>query len=204
MDFAHREMPGHLAAFQAYLHRYERMLAQLHLPESAVEEFAAHRNSTPRILGLGALAVLLFPLAALGWLHWRLPSRLVEKISARFLHPGKRKAQTAHSHMLAGLVVYSVFLAAYFAAAYAWLGLPVAVWYALSLPVTGIIGQYYLQEVSRLAAAVRTGLVLLRAPLARKRVLRMRAGLIREIEAVRSVYRQTLKPGVIPGGAADD
>lgn len=27
----------------------------------------------------------------------------------------------------------------------------------------------------------------------------MRAGLIREIETVRKVYRQTLKPGLIPG-----
>ncbi len=204
VEFAHREMPEHLAAFQACLHRYERVLSQLHLPESAVEELAKHRNAPPRILGLGALALLLFPVAAVGWLHWRLPSRLVEKITARFVHPGKRKAQTAHARMLAGLVVYSLFFAAYFALAYAWLGLPVAVWYALSLPVAGLIGHYYLQEAVRLAAAVRTAAVLLRAPLARKRVLRMRAGLIREIETVRKIYRQTLKPGLIPGTAADD
>ena len=204
VEFAHREMPDHLAAFAAYLHRYERMLRQLHLPESAVEELAAQRNSTPRIIGLGTLALLLFPPAAVGWLHWRLPSRLVEKISTRFFHPGKHKAQTAHTHMLAGLVIYSVFFAAYVFVAYVWLGWPVAGWYALGLPVTGLIGHYYLQEAGRLAAAVRTAAVLLRAPLARKRVLRMRARLIREIETVRKVYRQTLTPRLIPGGTADD
>ena len=203
VDFAHREMPEHLAAFLIYLHRYERVLVQLHLPESAVEELAKHRHATPRILGLGALALLLFPVAAVGWLHWWLPSRLVEKISAHFLHPGKRKAQTAHSHMLAGLVVYSMFFAAYFALAFAWLGLTLAVLYALSLPVVGLVGHYYLLEVGRLAAAVRTTAVLLRAPLARRRVLRMRARLIREIETVRKVYRQTLTPGHIPGAGND-
>ena len=204
VEFAHREMPEHLAAFQVHLHRYERMLQQMHLPESAVEELAAHRHATPRILGLGSLAMLLFPVAAVGWLHWRLPHWLVEKISARFMHLGKRKAQTAHSHMFTGLVVYGAFLAVYFAMADRWFSQPVAVWYALSLPVAGLIGHYYLQEVGRLAAAVRTTAMLLRAPLARKRILRMRARLIREIEAVRKVYRPTLTPGLIPGTDTDN
>ena len=203
VEFAHREMPEHLAAFQTQLHRYERLLAQLHLPEAAVEQLATQRNSVPRILGLGALALLLFPLAAVGWLHWWGPKRLVEKTSARFLHPGKRKAQTAHSHMLVGLAVYAVFLAGYFALAYRWLGLPVALGYALGLPVVGLIAHYYLQEFGRLAAALRTGVVLLRVPLARRRVLRMRAKLIRQIEAVRKVYRRTLTPGHIPGATGD-
>lgn len=203
VEFAHWEMPEHLAAFQHYLHRYERLLKQLHLPESAVEELAAQRNSTSRILGLATLALFLLPLAAVGWLHWWGPKRLVEKISARFLHAGKRKAQTAHSHMLSGLVVYGVFLLAYFALAGRWFGLTVALWYALSLPVAGLIGHYYLQELSRLTSAARTAAVLLRAPLARRRVLRMRARLIRQIEAVRKVYRQTLAPGHPPGTAGD-
>ncbi len=203
VEFAHREMPDHLAAFQAYLHRYERLLQQLHLPESAVEELAAQRNSTARIIGLAALALLLFPVAAVGWLHWWWPKRLVEKISARFYHQGKRKAQTAHSHMLAGLVIYSVFFAGYVSLVNAWLGLPGVVWYALSLPVAGLIGHFYLQEAGRLAAAGRTAAVLLRTPLARKRVLRMRARLMRDIETVRKVYRRTLTPGHIPGATGD-
>ena len=203
VDFAHREMPEHLAAFQAHLHRYERLLAQLRLPEAAVEELTTQRTSVPRIVGLGALALLLFPVAAVGWLHWWGPKRLVEKISARFLHAGKRKAQTAHSHMLVGLAVYGVFLAGYSALASRWWGLTAALWYALGLPVAGLIAHYYLQEFGRLAAAVRTGAVLLRAPLARRRVLWMRAKLIRQIEAVRKVYRSTLTPGLIPGAEAE-
>ena len=51
--------------------------------------------------------------------------------------------------------------------------------------------------------AVRTAVILLRAPLARRRVLRLRAGLIRELEAMREVYRRTLQPGVLPGAGAE-
>ena len=205
VDFAHREMPAQVAAFLARHQRYENILRQLQLSDAAVEEMAAHRHATTtRAFGLGALALLVFPVALVGWLHWRPPMKLVEKISLRFIDPLKRKAQTAHAHMLAGLIVCSGFYAAYAVLAYRWVGLPAAGWYALGLPVTGLIGHYYFSELRRLAAAVRTAVILLRAPLARRRVLRLRAGLIRELEAMREVYRRTLQPGVLPGAGAEE
>ena len=194
-------MPERMAAFLAQHQRYDRLLRQLHLSDAAVEELAANRHvGTARTFALGAVALLVFPVAFVGWLHWRLPMKLAEKLSLRFTDPKKRKAQTAHAHMLAGLVACGAFYAGYFFLAKAWVGLPAAGWYAFGLPVTGLIGHYYFAEIRRLAAAVRTAAILLRAPLARRRVLRLRTALIREIEALRKIYRQTLPSA--RGGAA--
>jgi hypothetical protein len=55
--------------------------------------------------------------------------------------------------------------------------------------VTGLLAHYYLRELRKLWASVRTTIVLLRAPLAARRLLAMRASLIGEIEAVRSEVR---------------
>jgi hypothetical protein len=55
--------------------------------------------------------------------------------------------------------------------------------------VTGLLAHYYLRELRKLWAGVRTTIVLLRAPLAARRLLAMRASLICEIEAVRSEVR---------------
>lgn len=204
VDFAYRELPDRMSSFQARLQRYEHLLRRLHLSDAAVEEIAAHRHAAARILSWSSVALLLFLPAAVGWLHWRLPTRLVEAGAARFIDPRKRKAQAPHARMLAGLVIYGAAFALYAGCAYRWLGLPVAGWYALALPITGLVGHYYLKEFARLTGSARTAAVLLRAPLAKRRVLRMRAALLRDIEGIRTAYRRTLKPGHIPGTAAGD
>ncbi|MBI2814260.1 MAG: 1-acyl-sn-glycerol-3-phosphate acyltransferase [Opitutae bacterium] len=202
-EFAHREMPERARAFLAHLHRYERVLRQLHLADADVETLASHRHATARTIGIGLLALLLFPVALTGWLHWRPPTRLLDALAGRVVEAAKRKAQLAHLRMLFGFILYGTFFAGYLSLAWVWLGWPRAGWYGLLLPVTGLVGHYYRQETGRLFGAVRTAVVLLRAPLARRRVLRMRAALLREIEAVRKVYRLTLTPGLIPGAEAD-
>ena len=203
-EFAHREMPERARAFLAHLHRYERVLRQLHLADDDVETLASHRHATARSIGVGLLALLLFPVALVGWLHWRPPTRLLDALAGRVVEASKRKAQLAHLRMLFGFMLYGAFFAGYLSLAWVWLGWPRAGWYGLLLPVTGLVGHYYRQEFGRLFGAVRTAVVLLRAPLAKRRVLRMRAALLREIEAVRKVYRQTLTPGVVPGTSAGD
>ena len=83
--------------------------------------------------------------------------------------------------MVGFCVCYAIYIAVF-----QWLfGWPASLWYALSLPVTGILAHYYLREVRRLWAAIRTTIVLLRAPFAATRLLAMREELIAEIEAVR-------------------
>ncbi|MBA3849562.1 MAG: hypothetical protein C0502_06145 [Opitutus sp.] len=203
VDFASREMPEHMAAFLARLRRYEGLLRRLHLSDEAVEELASHRRALPRILGWSAAALLLLPVAAAGWLHWRLPTQLVESLARRFSDPKKRKAQAPHARMLAGAVIYGAAFALYVGLVQRWLGWPASGWYALALPLTGFAGHYYLKQAALLLGSARTASVLLRAPLARRRVLRMRAALIRDIEQVRRAYRAVLKPGLEPGAVAE-
>ncbi len=197
--FAHREMPERANAFLTHLHRYERLLRQLHLADEDVEALAANRHATARMFGVGLAALLLFPVALAGWLHWRPPTWLLDALAGRVVEAAKRKAQLAHARMLLGFFIYGAFFAVYLALGWGWLGWPRSGWYGLLLPVTGLVGYFYRQEIGRLFGAVRTAVVLLRAPLARRRVLRMRSALLREIEAVRKVYRQTLTPGIVPG-----
>jgi hypothetical protein len=128
---------------------------------------------------------------------------LVEAVGARLIDPHKRKAQAPHVRMLAGLVIYGAAFALYAGCVYRWVGLPFAGWYALALPLTGLVGHYYLKEFARLTGSARTASVLLRAPLVKRRVLRMRAALLRDIEGIRTIYRRTLKPGHVPGAAGD-
>lgn len=203
VDFACREMPEHMAAFLARLHRYESLLRRLRLSDAAVEELAAHRSALPRILGWSAAALLLLPPAAVGWLHWRLPARLVDSAARRFSDPKKRKAQAPHARMLAGAAIHGAAYVTYVGLVHLWLGWPVSGWYALALPFTGFVGHYYLGQAGQLLGSARTASVLLRAPLARRRVLRLRARLIRDIEQVRSAYRVTLRPGLDPGAVAE-
>jgi glycerol-3-phosphate O-acyltransferase / dihydroxyacetone phosphate acyltransferase len=204
LEFAFREMPGHMERFQERLHRYERLLSQLRLSDAAVEELAAHRYARIQVYGWGLAALLLFPFAALGWLHWRPVTALVNALAGRFLAPGKRKAQTPHARMLLGLVLYGAGLAGYGYLAGRWFGPRVALAYAASLPLLGYVEHYYLGEASRLFRAARTAAVLLRAPLAKRRVLWMRAELIREIETVRRAYGQTLAADGRPAGRGQD
>jgi len=64
-------------------------------------------------------------------------------------------------------------------------GWPASLWYALSLAPASLLAHYYLREMRRLAAGLRNTIVLLRAPMSSRRLLRMRAALIEEIENVR-------------------
>src|SRR5208282_4763777 len=104
-----------------------------------------------------------------------------------FTQRGKRKAQTSAVVILAGMIVFGAFYGLCVAGVHAWLGWPASLWYALSLPVASLIAHYYLRELRRLWASLRNAFVLLRAPVATRRLLAVRAGLVAEIEAVRSV-----------------
>lgn len=198
-EFAHREMPEHAQAFLLHEHRYARALRQLHLSEEDVEELASHRHATVRVLGRGLMAIVLFPIALVGWLHWRPATWLLDALAGRVVEKTKRKAQLAHVRMLVGVVIYGAFYLGYAVLAYLWIGWPGAGWYGLLLPVVGLVGHYYRLQIGRLFSAARTTVVLFRAPFAKRRILKMRAAALREIEIVRKVYRQTLTPGVVPG-----
>ena len=93
-------------------------------------------------------------------------------------------AQTSTAVIAAGLVAFGVFYGVCVAIVHGIFGWRAGIWYALSLPVASLIAHYYLRDLRRLAASVRNTAVLLRAPVAARRLLAMRAALIAEIEAV--------------------
>ena len=186
VDRVYREEPERAAAFAAKLDFYERWLARLKISDEALELFPQRREMAMQTAEWAFIAIVGAPIALYGWLHRLIPYALIKWSARKFTLEGKRKAQASTTSIAAGVVGFSVCYAIYIAV-FRWLfGWPATVWYALSLPVTGLIAHYYLREIQRMWAGLHTTIVLLRAPFAAKRLLAMRAELVAEIEAERS------------------
>jgi 1-acyl-sn-glycerol-3-phosphate acyltransferase len=176
--------PVRAERFHAKLRWYERWVQRLHMAES---EWALAPNrkgflgkSIIRMLG----AVLGAPLALYGWLHRLIPYAVVRWSAEHMTEPGKRKAQSATSSIIAGTVAFGVFYGLCILGVHIWLGWPVSLWYGLSLPVASLFAHYYLRACQRWVEGLRTAWLLARAPKLRERLVRCRSELIAEIEAV--------------------
>jgi 1-acyl-sn-glycerol-3-phosphate acyltransferase len=186
VDRVYRTEPERAAVFAAKLDFYERWLARLKISDATLGLFPQRKELAMQAAEWAFIAILGAPIALYGWLHRLIPYALIKWAGGKFTMEGKRKAQASTTAIAAGVVGFGVCYAIYISV-FQWLfGWPASLWYALSLPVTGLLAHYYLREVRRLWAAVQTTIVLLRAPFAAKRLLAMRAELIREIEAVRN------------------
>jgi glycerol-3-phosphate O-acyltransferase/dihydroxyacetone phosphate acyltransferase len=186
VDRVYRTQPERAAAFAVKLNFYERWLARLSISHDALELFPQTTKLAGQAAEWAFIAIVGAPIALFGWVHRLIPFALVKWSARTFTMEGKRKAQASTTALAAGTVGFVVCYAIYIAV-FQWVfGWPASLWYGLSLPVTGILAHYYLREVRRLWAAVQTTVVVLRAPLAAKRLLAMRAELIAEIEAVRA------------------
>ena len=139
------------------------------------------------------LAVLGGPIAFYGWVHRLFPIALVRWVATRWTQPAARKAQTPHTSMLAGLVGFGACYALYVALVHRWFGWPISLWYAVSLPPAGLIAHYYFRGLRQFADAWRTVVILARVPFAKKRLGRLHAELVAEIEAARQEYRRALQ-----------
>jgi hypothetical protein len=113
-----------------------------------------------------------------------------------FPDPARRKAQTATTAIIAGIVAFGLCYPLYVVLVHAWLGWPASLWYALSLPVASLAAYYYAGQARRLGASVRNTIVLLRAPAAARHLLALRAQLIAQIEQARPTpAKRLLKSG---------
>ena len=186
-----RTFPERFNAFARKLRDYERRLARLKLPDETSERLSEKRNLLAYGLSRSLLAVLGAPIAAYGWVHRLLPVALVRWVATRFTNPGARKAQTPHASMLVGLFAFGGCYALYVWLVYRWFGWPFSLWYALSLPIAGLISYYYTREMLRLCDALRTAVILIRVPFASRRLLSLRLELLAEIEEARKEYRRT-------------
>ncbi len=184
----YRTTPEVARHFTTRLNRYESWLARLHISD---EELARFQNRTVRVrrsLLTAIVAILLLPLAIYGWVFRLFPALVVAWAVGRFANVNKHKAQVSTTAIVAGVVAFSLIYSLYIGGCHWKFGWPVSLWFGLSLPVTGLIAHYYLLAATKLAASVRTTILLLRAPSAAKQLIAMRRGLVSEIE----VAHQTL------------
>jgi hypothetical protein len=190
VDEVYRTQPERAAAFVKALDGYERKLARLKISDEALELFPQRTKLAAHVFEWTFLALVGAPIALYGWFHRLIPYALIKWSARKFTMEGKRKAQASTTAIAAGVVGFGVCYAIYIGV-FQWLfGWPVSLWYALSLPVTGLLAHYYLQEIRRLWTSVRVAVVFLRAPLAAKRLLAVREELIAEIEAVRTAEKR--------------
>jgi 1-acyl-sn-glycerol-3-phosphate acyltransferase len=194
----YRTRPEEAAAFAARLHFYERRLARLQISDEPLDLFPNKRKLAGQSAGLALIAILGAPMALYGWAHRLLPFALVKWSVRRFTEPGKKKAQASTAAIAAGVVGFGVFYGAYVVVFQRLFGWHAAFWYALSLPPASLLAHHYLRELRRLTASVRNSIVLLRAPMAARRLLALRWKLVEEIERFR-VESQPSPSSVSPG-----
>jgi 1-acyl-sn-glycerol-3-phosphate acyltransferase len=195
VDFICDRQPEQAAAFTCKLDHYERRLQRLHLTDEELAHFPDKARRLWQSLGWGLLGVVLFPVAAYGWVHRWLPISLVNLAIRRFAQLSANKTHVSTTGILSGLVSFGFFYSACIAVFHALFGWPASLWYALSLPVASLGAHYYFREVRRFIASLRCMWVLFRAPVAARRLLALRNGLIAEIEAARwQVPTQALTP----------
>jgi hypothetical protein len=197
VDHVYRTQPERASAFVGKLDFYERWLARLRISDDALESMPRKRNVAGQSLLWAALAVLGAPIAFYGWVHRLIPHSIVQWAKRKFTLPDRRKAQASTTSIAAGIVAFGFFYGLFILIFQMIFGWPASLWYALSLPVTGLLAYYYLRELRKLSAGVRNTVILLRAPFAAKRLLALRAKLIAEIEAVRSEMQAAREKTII-------
>jgi hypothetical protein len=114
-----------------------------------------------------------------------LPLITVNWALRRYAELAVNKTRVSTTVILAGLVGFGTCYGAYIAVFFALFGWPATLWYALLLPVTGLVAHYYLRGLRHFLVSLRSTVILLRAPVAARRLQAQRQQLIAEIDAAR-------------------
>jgi glycerol-3-phosphate O-acyltransferase / dihydroxyacetone phosphate acyltransferase len=189
VEHIYKAAPERATAFTAKLDAYEQGLKRLQLSERWLDE-PRKRTLAKLSFGWAILAVLGAPIAIYGWAHRLIPVLIVKWAVGRFANTDKHKAQVATTVIVSGLVVFGLWYAGCVALFHRFFRWRATVWYAASLPISGIIAHYYYRKLRQLGAGVWDTFTLLRAPGAAKRLLKMRKELIDEIESVQQETRK--------------
>ncbi len=185
VDFICDRYPERAANFTRKLDMYEQRLRRLHLSDEDLAHFPNKTRLLWRSLGWAWLGVVLFPVAAFGWLHCWLPIRAVNLATRRFAKSPANKTHIATASILAGLVSYGTFYGACIAICHAIFGWPTSLLYGLSLPVASVGAHHYFSRARQFIAGLRCARVLFRAPFAARRLRALRNELIAQIESAR-------------------
>lgn len=197
VDLAFAQYPERAAAFVTKLDFYERGLRRLKVSDDALAGLPHPGRLLGRNLWRSLLAVLGAPVALYGWIHRFIPVRLV-RYGVTLTEPARRKAQTPHAKIIGGIVAFAPCYLLYAVIFHHFFGWPASLWYGLSLPVSGMVAYYYIRNLRRLGTAIRDTTILIRAPLAARRLLRLRSVLVAEIESLRPELQAHFVPGTTP------
>ncbi|MBE0543600.1 MAG: 1-acyl-sn-glycerol-3-phosphate acyltransferase [Verrucomicrobia bacterium] len=185
VDYIYAHQPEQAEVFVRKLDLYERWMRRLGLADESVAQFPEKR----RLVKLGFLWALVglvaAPVAAYGWLHRWLPWRVVRAVIRQQTRQAKNQTRVSTTAIVSGLFSFTACYVGYVALFHWWIGWPWTVWYALSLPVSGLVAHYYAHGWRRFMAGTRTAALLLRGPFAARQLLARRKTLIAEIEAAR-------------------
>src|SRR5262249_36198295 len=137
--------PDRATGFTARLDHYERALKKLNLSDEELAILPEHSGLAARTGLWALLGLALAPIALCGWLHRLIPILVVRWAQKRFGRKAVGQPHASPTAIIAGTVSFTVFYAACVAVVHHFFGWPVSLWYALSLPVTGLIAHYYLR-----------------------------------------------------------
>jgi 1-acyl-sn-glycerol-3-phosphate acyltransferase len=185
VKFTYEHHPERAATFVRELDRYEHGLKRLSLSDEELSLFRDKRQLVGRSIGGSLLGLILAPVAAYGWLHRLVPLTIINWAIRRYAELAVNKTHVSTTVILAGLVGFGTCYGAYIAVFFALFGWPATLWYALSLPVTGLVSHYYLRGLRHFLVSLRSTVILLRAPVAARRLQAQRQQLIAEIDAAR-------------------
>ena len=181
----YRTQPERAAVFADKLAFYERWLARLSISDEHLVMFPNREKLVGHSILWALIGIIGAPIALYGWMHRAMPYALVKWAVRKFTAPGRRKAQTSTAAIEAGIVAFGLCYSLFIFIFHLLFGWPASLWYALSLPPASLLAHYYLREMRRFSAAIRNTFILLRAPMASRRLLSRRDELIKEIERVR-------------------
>jgi hypothetical protein len=194
VDFAFEKHPQRAAEFVRRLGYYEGALRRLHLSDDLLQHFPERRRLLRQSLAWAAVATLGAPVALYGWLHRLVPYVIVRTVVRQVAKQKPDKTQISTATILSGLLAFTSFYALCVFVFHQFFGFRATVLYACSLPPASLIAHYYVRELRRFAASLRTAIVLLRAPWAARRLLNWRTELIELIDAERQEFTATQAP----------
>jgi len=180
--FAERE-PARVEALARRVETYRALLATYRVRDAAVR----HRATQPprRRITLTTGAVIGAPLFLYGALVNALPYYLPRWLARRLAH---KETDYATVRLLASIVAFPLFWAAEIWIAQRLAGPMIAVAFALSLPVAGLVAYRYLGGLARLREGIRFGVLALRHRQAAAQLVDERRAILKDLEAAKTAY----------------
>jgi glycerol-3-phosphate O-acyltransferase / dihydroxyacetone phosphate acyltransferase len=183
-----RTHPGEVAALARRARAFDHLLRRISLSFSALDDPPPARTILWNTLKALAVIVLGFPVAVLGVAAWWIPYRLCGIVANRVPGAARDRDQIALYKLIAGVVLFPVFLL--LSALAAWLagGFAGAAVAMVSLPFAGIFSLTYVEHAERRERQARELLALALKPGGIARLRATRDTLVAECDRLADVF----------------